>query len=118
MFLFNTITADVSLIDSLIKCLPFLTVLVALRINRFIMTKTFLNRTSTILALENFRAFNVYLYFFFYYDCFRGLLKAIMRLLKANVSTIFMMPSKFYNNYSNSNELLSVTVPYLIFKKH
>jgi hypothetical protein len=56
----------------------------------------FLKRNTKILAIDNFRAFNVFLYFNFFFDCFIGIVSAIMRLLIAFIAAIFMMPRIAY----------------------
>ena len=81
--------------DLLLKLLP---VIVAILIKQ-IVTKVathfiFLNRKSKILAVDNFRAFNVFVYFNFFFDCFMGYISAIVRLVKAVAFAIFMIPSK------------------------
>ena len=84
---------------SIIKTLtPFVTVLlIKTLVNKYTAKYVFLNRKSKILALENFRAFNVFLYFSFFYDCFMGLLSAIIRLNKAIIAAIIMMPRISYS---------------------
>jgi hypothetical protein len=57
----------------------------------------FLKRNTKILAIDNFRAFNVFLYFNFFFDCFIGIVSAIMRLLIAFIAAIFMMPRIAYS---------------------
>lgn len=77
---------------------PFIIVLlIKLLINKFTAKYIFLNRKSKILALENFRAFNVFLYFSFFFDCFMGLISAIIRLTKAIIAAIIMMPRISYS---------------------
>ena len=56
----------------------------------------FLNRNSKILAIDNFRAFNVFLYFNFFFDCFMGAISAIIRLIKAVFIAILMLPSEHF----------------------
>lgn len=48
---------------------------------------------SKILALNNFRAFNVFIYFNLFFDCFMGFLNAIFRVILAVLASIFFMPS-------------------------
>ena len=55
----------------------------------------FLIRKSKILALNNFRAYNIFTYFTFFLDLFLGILSAIIRLGKSVVFAILMMPSNF-----------------------
>lgn len=76
--------------------IPPITVLIVTQlINIFITKRVFIILDSKILAIDNFRAFNIYLYFYFYYDVFMGFLSSIIRLLKALAANVLMMPSKF-----------------------
>ena len=83
-----------------LKLVPVITVLlVKLIVNKVFTNYIFLYKESKILALANFRAFNVFLYFNFYFDIFMGFLSAIIRLIKAVILAIFMMPSKCSSFY-------------------
>jgi hypothetical protein len=76
------------------KLVPVITVVVIKSIVNYIAsTYVFLDRNSKILALNNFRAYNVFLYFNFFLDCFMGIISAIIRLIKSIVVAIIMMPS-------------------------
>ena len=63
----------------------------------------FLNRKSKLLAIDNFRAFNIFLYFNFYFDCFMGFISAFIRLIKAVVSALMMLPSKLLTFFESLN---------------
>ena len=65
-------------------------------INKIASQLVFLNRNSKILAIDNFRAFNVFLYFNFFFDCFMGAVSAIIRLIKAVFIAILMLPSEHF----------------------
>ena len=79
-----------------LKALPIVTVIFAKKIvNKYTAKYAFLNRESKLLALNNFRAFNVFLFFNFFFDCFMGFINAILRLFKATFFAIIMMPSNF-----------------------
>lgn len=81
----------------LLKAIPIICVIIVkVVINKIATNYAFLYRESKILALNNFRAFNVFLYFNFYFDCFMGVISAIIRLVKSLVLAILMMPS-YYN---------------------
>ena len=75
---------------------PITVVIVTFLINTFITKRVFVVKDSKILGIDNFRAFNIYLYFYFYYDVFMGFLSSIIRLLKAVAANVFMMPSKIF----------------------
>jgi hypothetical protein len=80
----------------LLKLVPVTTALVSKMIINYIASNyIFLRRDSKLLALNNFRAFNVFLYFNFYLDCFMGIISAISRLIKAIIVAVIMMPSEF-----------------------
>lgn len=65
----------------LLKLVPVICVVAVktIFINKFLTSYVFLYRKSKILALNNFRAFNVFLYFNFYFDCFMGIISAVIR---------------------------------------
>jgi hypothetical protein len=74
--------------------IPAFTVLIFKQVVNFAASRfLFLNRESQLLALKNFRAFNIFLYFNFYLDCFMGLISAVIRLVQAVAISVFMMPS-------------------------
>ena len=84
---------------------PAISVVLVKLIFNFITTRfIFLRRDTKILALDNFRAFNVFLYFNFFFDCFMGILSAITRLLKAIVFSILMMPRIAYSFFGRHLE--------------
>ena len=56
----------------------------------------FLRRDTRLLAIDNFRAFNVFLYFNFFFDCFLGFISAIIRLVKSSIAAVVMMPRIAY----------------------
>ena len=81
--------------DMALKLVPPLTVFLFHLLVYFLGAKlSFTLKTSKILALNNFRAFNIFLYFNFYFDCFMGFISSIVRLIKAITAAIFFMPSK------------------------
>ena len=81
--------------DLLLKLVPIVVAILIKQIVSKVSTRfIFLNRKSKILAVENFRAFNVFVYFNFFFDCFMGYISAIIRLIKAVVIAVFMLPSK------------------------
>jgi hypothetical protein len=89
----------------MLKMVPVISVITVKFIFNFIMTRfVFLRRGTKILALDNFRAFNVFLYFNFFFDYFMGILSAITRLLKAVVFSIIMMPRIAYSFFGRHLE--------------
>jgi hypothetical protein len=81
----------------------------------------FINKTSRILAINNFRAYNVFLYFNFFYDCFMGFISALLRIFIALLASIFYMPRISYSfmgreleNFDNGKYLyLSMHLPFI-----
>ena len=61
-----------------------------------ILLYSFVENDSKILALNNFRAYNIVLYFVFFFDLFFGFLNAIVRLLKGILASALMMSSKLF----------------------
>jgi hypothetical protein len=57
----------------------------------------FLHRGSKILAIDNFQSFNIFLYFNFFFDCFIGVISAIIRIIKTIAAAIIMMPRIGYS---------------------
>ncbi len=49
------------------------------------------------LAINNFRAFNLFLHFKLFFDCFTGVLSAVWRIFFAFIASIFMMPRIGYS---------------------
>ena len=81
--------------DIILRLVPTMCVLaVKYAINIVASNYWFLQSKSKILALNNFRAYNVFVYFNFYLDCFMGIISAVIRLIKSFCIAIFMMPSK------------------------
>ena len=75
--------------------LPFVSGYIVLNTTTSIFAKyIFLQRDSKILALNNFRSFNVFTYFYFYHDCLMGYFSAILRIVSTVIASILMMPSK------------------------
>jgi hypothetical protein len=100
-------TADKIFGQILLKAVPVICVIVMKQfITRIASRVIFLNRKSTILAIDNFRAFNIFLYFNFFFDCFMGVVSAIIRLVKSVVLNIVMMPSILGHFLTGFNSLL------------
>ena len=78
-----------------LKIIPIITVIIFKTIVNVIASRyAFTIRNTKMLALNNFRAFNIFLYFNFYYDCFMGIVSAVIRLIKSVLAAIFYMPRK------------------------
>ena len=77
-----------------LKALPVLVALIFRKILLEILSRlVFLNMRSSNLAIDNFRAFNIFLYFNFFFDAFMGFVSAFIRLIKGFLLAILMMPS-------------------------
>jgi hypothetical protein len=114
-FITNTIIVN--------KVVPVVVVLIAKMILKKIAVKCFVRHDTNILALDNFRAYNIYLYFVFFFDCFLGTLSAVIRLVKALIASVFMMSSKttptdhLYSHVFKLNHffLFTIGISYSIF---
>ena len=88
---------DKIFLQILLKIVPIICVLIVKQVVNTIASRlVFLRRDTKILALDNFRAFNVFLYFNFFFDCFMGLISAIVRIIKSIAIAILMMPRIAY----------------------
>ncbi len=75
------------------KILPVIVALVLRTlVNKLASNFVFLNRKSKILAVDNFRAYTVFLYFNYYFDCFMGVVSAVIRIIKSATAGLIMMP--------------------------
>jgi hypothetical protein len=81
----------------LLKLVPTICAVTFEMVVNFITTRIiFLRRDTRLLAIDNFRAFNVFLYFNFFFDCFLGFISAIIRLIKSSIAAVVMMPRIAY----------------------
>ena len=88
---------DDAFLDSFLKLLPLLAVTIFKKINYQITTRLFLQKNTKILALDNFRVFNIVLFFAFFFDCFiLGVIEALIRLIKVVIISIIYMPRIAY----------------------
>jgi len=95
ILLLRIFVGDIFFWNIFLKLLPvIITLIIKQLINRVASRFIFLNRSSKILALDNFRAFNIFLYFNFYFDCFMGIISAVIRLIISVLVALFMIPSK------------------------
>lgn len=87
--------------------LPFLVAIILKTTITIICTKyIFLVPNSKILALKNTKAFNIFLFFNFFYDCFMGIASAIFRIILSTVIAIIMMPRIGYGFLGRKLETL------------
>ena len=61
-----------------------------------IIKRVFLVSDTKILALDNFRIYNIVLFISFFFDCLTGLLSALFRMIKSILISIIMMPRISY----------------------
>jgi hypothetical protein len=98
ILLLRTFAGDEFFASLALKLVPVITVIIVKMLINFIFTRfIFLYRDSNILALKNFRAFNAFLYFNFYFDCFIGVISAVIRLVKSAIIALIMMPRISYS---------------------
>jgi hypothetical protein len=88
---------DYAFLHTFLKLLPILLVAIFKRVIYQITTRVFLQKNTKILALDNFRAFNILLFFIFFFDCFiLGIIEALIRLVKVVIFSILYMPRIAY----------------------
>ncbi len=76
--------------------LPILTVYIFKYLINKLSYKLFVKTHGKLIGLNNFRAYNVFLYFMFFFDLILGFLNGFTRLIKTMLVSIIMMPSKTY----------------------
>lgn len=82
----------------ILKIVPIITVILVKFIFNFVCSRfIFLQEKSKVLALDNFRAYSVFIYITFFFDCFVGALSALIRLIIGLVGAIFFMPRIGYS---------------------
>ncbi|CAF0809485.1 unnamed protein product [Brachionus calyciflorus] len=82
----------------LLKLVPILVVFVVKFIFNFVCSRfIFLQERSKVLALDNFRAYSVFVYVTFFFDCFVGAINALVRLILGILGSLFFMPRVGYS---------------------
>ena len=82
----------------LLKLVPVICALFFKQLVNFVTSRfIFIRRDTKILAIDNFRVFNVFLYFNFFFDCFLGAISAVIRILISVIASIIMMPRISYS---------------------
>jgi hypothetical protein len=84
------------LMRSIKYVIPFILVLLIEIIRDKIIKKVFLVPNTRILALDNFKIYNISLFISFIFDCFMGFVSAIFRMIKSSLISIIMMPRISY----------------------
>ena len=84
---------DIIFSQLLLTLVPVLVVFLFTKLITFMCTSYFFLVPKTrILALNNTRAYNIFLFFNLFFDCFMGFLSAIGRIITSSIFAIFMMP--------------------------
>jgi hypothetical protein len=81
-----------------LKLVPILVVLIIKILFNFFFSKfVFLQERGKHLAVDNYRAYSVFLYVLFFFDCFVGALNAFVRMIIGLLASIFFMPRIGYS---------------------
>ena len=81
-----------------LKILPIIVVFVVKMIVNLVCSKfIFLQENGKYLALDNYRAFSIYLYVTFFFDCFVGTIAALIRFVIGFVGALLFMPRIGYS---------------------
>jgi hypothetical protein len=84
--------------DFILRLVPIITVIIVKFVFNFICSKFFfLQQRGNVLALDNFRAYSIFVYVTFFFDCFVGTVKAFIRLLLGLLGSLFFMPRIGYS---------------------
>ena len=97
IIIMRTSIGDQIFLNIFLKIIPVITIILVKQVVNVVAARfVFLRRDTKILALDNFRAFNVFLYFNFFFDCFTGIISAVIRVFKTVIVCILMMPRIAY----------------------
>lgn len=95
-FLFKYLSNQILKIFLII--LPVLVIFVIKLIFDYICSKfIFLQGRGKYLALDNYRAYSIFVYVTFFFDCFSGYITALLRLVVGFVGSLLFMPRIGYN---------------------
>ena len=82
----------------------------------------FLQRNAQVLALKNLKAYSLFMYFKFFYDCFAGLAFCVVRMLTQTLVSIVFLPRLDYSFMGRSLEKMDTAfmsyVGYLHWESH
>ena len=82
----------------LLELVPVFVVLVVKRVFSFLCCKfLFLQKRAEFLALDNFRAYSIFVFIAFFFDCIIGAISAFIRLLVGVLGSLFFMPRIGYS---------------------
>ncbi len=82
----------------ILKIVPVLTVLILKLVFNFICSKFFfLQQRGNVLALDNFRAYSIFVYVTFFFDCFVGTINGLVRLGLGLLGSLLFMPRIGYS---------------------
>jgi hypothetical protein len=82
-----------SFVSIILKIVPaVVAIILRTAITKVVSRTVFLNSKSKILAVDNFRAYTLFLYFNYFFDCFMGVVSAVSRILKSAIVGLLMMP--------------------------
>lgn len=81
-----------------LKILPIIVVFIVKFVFNYICSKfIFLQERGKFLALDNFRAYSIFLYVTFFFDCFVGVIAALLRLIIGLLGSLLYMPRIGYS---------------------
>jgi hypothetical protein len=81
-----------------LKLVPvFVVLIIKILFNFFFSKFVFLQERGRHLAVDNYRAYSIFLYIMFYFDCFVGAINAFVRMLVGLLASIFFMPRIGYS---------------------
>lgn len=109
-------------LKAFLKILPIIVVFVVKFVFNFVCSKfIFLQEKGKYLALDNLRAYSIFLYVTFFFDCFVGVIAALIRLVIGLLGSLLFMPrigysflgshlEKFDSGFKLSNGYLNMEI--------
>lgn len=81
-----------------LKILPVLVIFIIKFIFDFVCSRfVFLQERGKYLALDNYRAYSIFVYVTFFFDCFSGYITALLRLVIGLIGSLLFMPRIGYS---------------------
>ena len=84
--------------DAFLKIIPIIVIFIVKLIFNYICSRyIFLQGKAEYLALDNYRAYSIFLYVTFFFDCFVGVIAAFVRFVIGILGALFFMPRIGYS---------------------
>jgi hypothetical protein len=116
------------ILDTFLKILPIIVIFIVKFIFNYVCSRfIFLQDKAEYLALDNYRAYSIFLYVTFFFDCFVGVIAAFVRFVIGILGALFFMPrigysflgrqlEKFDRGFKLTNGYLKMEIGFSLLK--